>query len=199
MNYLAHMYLSGTDDHLMIGNFIADAVKGKRIEWFSEGIRKGIRLHRAIDTYTDSHYIVAQSRERLHSHFHKYSGVVVDMYFDHFLALRWDRYSQEDLHTFVHKNYRILIAHFAILPSRTRRILPYIIGQDWLVSYADLEKLQHAFKGMARRTRFESGMETAVDALVSGYDDFEEEFHAFFPELIAHTQSLLLQGFTEAQ
>lgn len=188
MNYLAHMYLSFHDDDVMVGNFIADAVKGKRMERYQAGIQKGIVLHREIDTFTDRHPLVAEARKQLHPYFHKYSGVVMDMYYDHFLARYWPDYSPEDLPSFVHNNYRILISRFAILPARIRRILPYMVRNDWLSSYADLEHLDMAFNGMAKRTSFPSGMELATLRLREHYPYFRDGFRTFFPQLIEHVR-----------
>lgn len=192
MNYLAHMYLSGNDAEIMVGNFVADAVKGRRMERYSEGIKLGIRLHRAIDSFTDAHPVVTEARKILHPRFHKYSGVVVDMYYDHFLVRYWDDYAAVDLKAFVQENYQILIQHFAILPARVRRFLPHMVRFDWLSSYGDIHHLDQAFKGIASRTDYESGLENAAEALTLHYNKFEMGFRQFFPELITYTQGLNL-------
>src|SRR5690606_29576564 len=101
MNFLAHIYLSGNDDLIRIGNFMADGIKGKDYEEYPEKLKTGILLHRFIDTYTDAHPIVRESTKRLHSKYHHYSGVAVDMFYDHFLAKNWSRYSDEPLDEFV--------------------------------------------------------------------------------------------------
>ncbi len=97
MNFLAHIYLSGNDTDLIIGNFIADGIKGKKYKKFSPGIQKGILLHREIDTFTDAHPIVRQSTKRLHKNYGHYSGIIVDILYDHFLAKNWSRYSDVPL------------------------------------------------------------------------------------------------------
>ena len=108
MNFLAHLFLSGENDDIIIGNFIADAVKGRYIEKYNEKIRYGIKLHREIDNYTDNHPVFKQSRKRLLHKYHKFSGVIVDMYYDHFLAVNWSDYSDENLEAFVSNAYKIL-------------------------------------------------------------------------------------------
>src|SRR5688572_23493915 len=100
MNFLAHLYLSGDFDELMIGNFMADFVKGKPSPSIHPQIVKGIELHRQIDTYTDTHPIVKASKVRLQPTYRKYAGVIVDMYYDHFLAIHWQKYSSVSLHEF---------------------------------------------------------------------------------------------------
>ena len=101
MNFLAHIYLSGDNDLIKIGNFMADGIRGKQYENYPLEIQKGIILHRAIDTFTDAHPIFRQSTKRLHNNYHHYAGVIVDILYDHFLAKNWNKYSDEKLEDFV--------------------------------------------------------------------------------------------------
>jgi len=140
-------------------------------------------MHRAIDTFTDQHTIVKQSIARLRPDFHKYAGVVVDMYYDHYLSAYWNEYSSVDLQTFTRSRYEILDAYREILPARSARLLYFMSKQNWLLMYADFGGLQQAFNGMARRTTFVSNMEKAIGNLKADYLSFEKEFRAFFPEL----------------
>ena len=193
MNFLAHIYLSPDDEEIILGNFIADAVKGNAIMNFPEKVRKGILLHRMIDEFTDHHPVFIKSRERLLEHYHKFSAVIVDIFYDHFLSANWKVYSNEDIHFFSEKSYGILMKNYEILPSRYRRILPYMIQQNWLVSYSNLDALRRVFEGMSRRTKFKSGMENAVDDLVANYDAFGLEFKEFFPELKSYTETAIVK------
>ena len=168
----------------MLGNFIADMVKGRQIDNFNQGIVDGILLHRKIDAFTDTHPVVEQSKMRLRNKYRLYSAVVVDMFYDHFLARNWSNYSSLPLNQFVKHAYNILLRNYFMLPVRARYMLPFMVSANWLVSYSNLESLQQVFEGMARRTPFDSGMENAVFDLVAFYKEFEEEFHSFFPELI---------------
>ncbi len=195
MNFLAHLYLSGDEEELIIGNFIADMVKGQQINGYGKGVVDGIRLHRKIDRYTDSHPVFLRSKERLRKKYRLYSGVVVDMYYDHFLSKHWSRYSHHQLETYVDKAYGLLESHFDDLPPRAQYILPFMIEHNWLVHYADLGRLGRHFAGMARRTPFDSGMERAVEDLRAHYDAFEGEFAEFFPELVNYVAS---QGVSHA-
>jgi acyl carrier protein phosphodiesterase len=188
MNYLAHLYLSGNDSDLKVGNFIADHVKGRMFDKYSDGVQRGILLHRKIDSYTDAHPLVREGMLRLrHSH-GKYSGVVIDMYYDHFFAANWDKYADIPLHDFTSSAYVLLMRNFFRLPPRTRILLPFILKNDWLASYRDLNFLARAFRGMARRTPFQSNLAGAVEDLVAGYQDYKQEFEAFFPEMIAYVE-----------
>ena len=186
MNFFAHLFLSGKEEDVIVGNFVADAVKGNSLHNFPEGIERGIRLHREIDYFTDQHPVVRASKSRLSPNYRMYSGVIVDLYYDHFLAKYWSDFSDEDLQQLVSRTYFLLIRRFHLLPARSRRILPFMITRNWLVGYRDLEILQQVFNGMSRRTTHPSGMENAITDLKADYDLYENEFRAFFPEIIHH-------------
>jgi acyl carrier protein phosphodiesterase len=183
VNYLAHLYLAGQNEDLIIGNFIADHIKGNGIDRFRAGIRQGIFMHRAIDVYTDTHPVVRQSIERLRPTYRKYSGVIIDMFYDHFLANCWDQYSDQSLLHFTKSMYDLLFRNYDILPARSQRLLPHMVQHNWLVSYASLGGLQQALTGMSHRTTFVSKMENAVNDLQKGYKYYQEEFHEYFPQL----------------
>ena len=135
MNFLAHIYLSGEDEGITIGNFIADGIKGKKYKKFPLKIQKGILLHREIDTYTDSHPIVKQSTARLHKNYSHYSGVIVDILYDHFLAKNWNQYHELPLDEYVENFYDLLRNNFTILPTRIQRMMPYMIADNWLLMF----------------------------------------------------------------
>ena len=183
MNYLAHAYLSGNDPELMVGNFIADAVKGKKINAYDNGIRNGMILHRAIDEFTDSHAIVKKSCRRLSTKYRHYSGVIVDIFYDHFLASKWHMHHDSSIEEYTKYVYDTVVAHNEILPEKIQHMLKYMIPQNWLLNYRSFEGIDQVLKGMSRRTTFESGMEHAIDDLKSGYSEFEGEFDAFFPDV----------------
>ncbi len=195
MNFLAHLYLSGNDDDLIVGNFIADMVKGQQINGYDPGIIQGIRLHRKIDQFTDKHHVFLQSKARLRAKYRLYAGVIVDMYYDHFLARYWPEYSRHPLSEYVARTYTLLQKHIDMLPPRAKFILPFMVDNNWLVNYADLSSLGNNFGGMARRTPFDSGMEEAVIDLKSNYQTYETEFRMFFPEL---TEFVATQGVSHA-
>ena len=189
MNFLAHFYLSGTSPSLLLGNFLGDFVKGKRYLEYDPAIAKGILLHREIDSYTDGHEMVHQSKSRLVPKYGHYSGVIVDMFYDHLLAANWSRYSSVPLTRFAQFSYKVLYRGMAMLPANASRIMYYMSQNNWLVHYAELEGIASALRGMAQRTKFESHMEEAIEDLKKYYDAFEKEFNTYFPLLVEHTAS----------
>jgi acyl carrier protein phosphodiesterase len=184
MNFLAHISLSGDNPKIMVGNFIGDFVKGRNmLEQFEPEIARGIALHRAIDEFTDNHPIVTISKNRLRPTYRHYSAVIVDMFYDHLLAKNWERYYKEFLPDFAERSYRILEGFHTILPEGVKYMLPYMTKGNWLVNYARLEGIERALSGMARRSKYESKMELAVEDLKKNYDEFTQEFSIFYPEL----------------
>jgi len=183
MNYLAHLFLSGDNESLMLGNFIADHIKGNKTEKFSIEVKKGIELHRNIDYFTDHHPDFIKTRERLHKRHHKYAGVIADMFYDHFLAVHWRKYSNIELSNYVSFCYGVLLRNYTILPSKTKRILPFIIMQNWLVNYKSFDGMNRSFEMMARRVNYKSNIENAVTDLKKDYKKYNREFLDFFPDI----------------
>lgn len=192
MNFLAHLYLSGEDQQVMLGNFIADFVKGKQaLEAFPPGIIRGIQLHRTIDAFTDSHTTVAVSKNRLRPRYRHYAGVIVDVFYDHFLAAHWDTFHPQPLSAFAAHAYDVLQTHEAILPPAVQQMLPYMMRGNWLLNYGRTEGIHRALTGMSRRTPYESHMDEAVQDLIAHYASFEQEFLDFFPALRQHAEDFL--------
>ncbi|MBA4145302.1 MAG: DUF479 domain-containing protein [Azospira oryzae] len=184
MNFLAHLYLSGADPKVKIGNFIGDFVKGRNLsEQFEAGIVKGIALHREIDAFTDRHPVVRESKIRLRPKYRHYSPVIIDVFYDHFLAANWANYSDQLLADFARDSYNTLEKYQALLPDQVNQMLPYMIKGNWLVGYSQVEGIHRALSGMARRTPYESKMEEATADLQLYYSEFQDEFDRFFPEL----------------
>ena len=183
MNYLAHLFLSCQDDDLVIGNFIADAIRNKEMKGYSSAIQQGIILHRKIDSYTDEHPIVRQGTRRLHPHHHKYAPVVIDIFFDNLLAYNWHRYSSESLPDFAQKMYQLLAERQLDLPLKMQKYVPNMIASNWLEKYGTKEGLQYTFERMDKRTKFPSNFKNAVSHLEADFDAFNEEFNLFFPDV----------------
>lgn len=183
MNFLAHIYLSGNNESITLGNFMADGIKGKQYKKYPKDIQIGILLHRQIDTFTDAHPIVRQSTKRLHKNYSHYSGVIVDILYDHFLAKNWHHYSDVPLDDFVDRFYESLRTNFETLPTRVQKMMPYMIADNWLVNYANIEGIQRVLNGMNQRTKNVSQMNNATLELKQFYVEFENEFTTFFEEL----------------
>jgi acyl carrier protein phosphodiesterase len=192
MNFLAHIYLSGDSDLIKIGNFMADGVRGnKHLELHSE-IQKGIILHRTIDTFTDAHPVFRQSTKRLHANYHHFSGVIVDVFYDHFLAKNWSLYSDEKLEDYVANFYNSLNTNHDLLTEKAQMMKPYMIQQNWLLSYKTIDGIEKILSQMDNRIKRESNMRFSVQELKLFYKEFEDDFTIFFNELRIHSSEKLL-------
>ena len=193
MNYLAHIYLSNEEEEITLGNFIADGVKGKKYVQFPLGIQQGILLHRAIDSYTDAHPIVRKSTKRLHKKYSHYSGVIVDILYDHFLAKNWTQYHSIPLHKYTENFYNLINSNFDRLTPRIQKMMPYMIEQNWLLSYASIDGIGKILDQMNRRTNNQSKMNLAVLELTTYYKEFEEEFTLFFKDLKKYSKNKIIE------
>lgn len=191
MNFLAHIYLSGDNDFVKIGNFMADSIRGSKYLDYSPEIQKGVLLHRHIDSFTDAHSIYRRSKHRLHEKYGHYSGVIMDIAYDHFLAKNWSKYSNEKLEDYAADFYQLMQDNYEILTERTKGMLPYMIGRNWLVSYASLEGLEMILFQMDHRTKNRVHMQEAVIEIKEFYSEFEAEFFQFFEELKLSCQQKL--------
>ena len=180
MNFLAHIYLSNNNKSIQIGNFIADSVKGRRYEEYPKEIKIGILLHRQIDWFTDNNDIVKKSKRRLDKRYGHYKGVIIDIFYDHFLAKNWEKYSDVPLGKFSQEFYVNLQNNLNDLPERAKTITLYLIEGDWLTNYASLEGIEKVLIGMNKRTNEISQMHLAIHDLELHYKEFEEDFTSFF-------------------
>ena len=191
MNFLAHIYLSGEDDFVKIGNFMADSIRGSQYLDYPNSLQKGILLHRHIDSFTDSHPIYRKSKHRLHEKYGHYSGVIMDIAYDHFLAKNWSKYSNEKLEDYAADFYKLMQDNYEILTERTKGMLPYMIGRNWLVSYATIAGLEMILFQMDYRTKHRAHMQEAIVEIQNFYTEFESEFFQFFEELVLSCQQKL--------
>jgi acyl carrier protein phosphodiesterase len=191
MNFLAHIFLSFENDEITIGNFIADSIRGNKFKHLPAKVQKGITLHRSIDSFTDAHPIVRKSTKRLHENYSHYSGVIVDIFYDHYLAKNWSNYSDTPLDIFVDNFYDLLEDNYEILPIGVKRMMPYMISDNWIFNYSKMDGISRVLDGVNRRTNNKSKMNFAILDLEEHYDKFEEEFTSFFEELTTFSRQRL--------
>jgi acyl carrier protein phosphodiesterase len=183
MNFLAHAYLSFGQEEILVGNFIADFVRGKELGNYPKKVQLGIQLHRAIDTYTDSHPLVKQVQSLLIPRFGHYSRVISDVFFDYFLAKNWKNYSDTPLEQFSLDSYRTLSSSPYELPEAFRRMFHWMQAQNWLYAYREAAGIQAALDGLTRRARFDSKMNESTQVLWEKEEEIEAIFFAFFEDL----------------
>lgn len=167
----------------MIGNFIADHIQGNKYSHFSNEIQQGIFLHREIDTFTDAHAIVRKSKRRLHKRYGHYGGVIIDIFFDYFLAKNWNQYSAIPLDVYTQAVYKLLNEKSAALPVKSQQFIEYMVTYDILYNYQFEGGIEKVLNGMNSRTKGKSKMNLAIEDLKILKKEFEDDFTLFFEEL----------------
>ena len=184
MNFLAHIYLADQgNEKLLIGNLLGDFVRKVDEPRYEESIRKGIHMHRKLDSFTDSHPVFLKSRQRVSGLNRRYAGVLIDIFYDHFLARNWKQYSDQSLEKYAQHFYDILNKHKKILPDNLKRIMPYLMEENWLVNYREIWGIEQAVNNIARR--FASSrrpMKDPIKELINNYENLEQDFLLFFPQ-----------------
>ncbi len=183
MNHLAHAYLSFGHPDVLVGNMISDHVKGRKKEDYPLGIQKGIRLHRAIDMFTDAHEMVREAKTVFRKDYRLYSGAFVDIVFDHFLATDPEEFSDVTLLDFTAKTYAMLEPYTPLFPDPFSRMFPYMKTQNWLYHYQFMEGMQNSFGGLVRRAKYISESTTAFTLFDKHYEMLRVCYNHFFPEL----------------
>lgn len=189
MNHLAHLFLAKQTPESLAGNLSGDFVKGPLGDRFPPGIRKGIEQHRSIDAFTDSHPSVAAFRRVLTPEHGHYSRVIADMFFDHFLACRFEELAREPLDAFLARTFAAIDPLQHLLPGRLRTLYPHIRDEQWLQSYRDIGAMHDALRNISYRFTRRVNLETATRHLTDSREELERHFEAFFPEVIEFARS----------
>jgi acyl carrier protein phosphodiesterase len=190
MNYLAHMVCSDDSPASMLGNFITDFVKGDVEGRFPPGVVEGIRHHRNADRFTDTHAVFRSSRRLISGPRRRYAGVIIDVLYDHFLTMSWDRYCSVGLDEFVEKVYENLGSHHTAVPHPVPLVIEKMVREDWLRTYGTVEGIDLTFKRISRRLRRENPLGTAIEELEQNYLLLQDHFHCFFPQLMTQFRTL---------
>ncbi|MGF1636622.1 MAG: ACP phosphodiesterase [Cyclobacteriaceae bacterium] len=179
MNFLGHFFLSPDHPEQIVGNFMADFVKGKKFLDYPQGIAEGIMIHRSIDHFTDTHPSFLQSKRKFFENYRHFSGVITDMVYDHLLARYWQMFHVEPLEVFAERMYATISPFKNILPEGSLMTFTYMRKNNWLVNYAHKEGLTRSLKGLSRRIPYDINLENAVVDLEIAYNQYFEEFKNF--------------------
>lgn len=197
MNYLAHLFLSGSDEHVMVGNFIGDYVKGNTWNKFPENIKKGILMHRQIDSFTDSHPKFREAKTFFRDEFGLYSGIVIDLIYDHYLAKNWNKYSDLTLRTFAKRSHAVLLQNFMYLPVRVQSFLPFLIQHRRLESYASVNGIVQTLKIMSNYSSLPAKSDFVKETIQTNNNFFEANFSEFITDLIKYTTEIQEKMYNE--
>jgi acyl carrier protein phosphodiesterase len=190
MNHLAHLLLAENSPEIKLGNFLGDFVTGQDLQQFSEAIQWGIRCHQKIDAFTDSHPIFQTSKRRIAPERRRFAGIMVDIFYDHFLANNWENYIPESLVHFSQNFYQLLQQYQSVLPLALQRALPFLIKEDWFNTYRTIEGIELTLWRVSRRLTRENPLARGILDLRTQYPAFEQDFLQFWPEIFAYAQTL---------
>ncbi|WP_304234841.1 ACP phosphodiesterase [Jiulongibacter sediminis] len=192
MNYLAHVFLSGQNEAILFGNMLEDFMHGRidhpRNNHLSSEIKKGIKLHRFIDTFTDTHELVKESKKVFQAEIGRYASVTVDVIYDHYLIKNWSAFSDEDFKVFRFRVYDSLVKFKSLMPERLLRTVESMITYDWLKEYEFDEGLSRAFESLNRKIKNGPDMLLSIPIMHENYDLLNEQFLTFFEELKAECE-----------
>lgn len=195
MNFIAHLYLSDNNKEILVGNFLADAIKGKQIETLPFEIQNGVRLHRQIDFFTDNHPIVKHSKQFLVEKYNHFSGVLIDIFYDYFLIKNWHKFNNISLEIFSEISIEILDKNSHILPFDSAHFLAYIKKYKIIENYGAIDTIKQVLEGMSKRTTIlNSGIENGYLDLEKFENELESDFLTFFPELVASCQKFKVEN-----
>jgi acyl carrier protein phosphodiesterase len=188
MNHLAHFLLSGNNDDLKIGNFVADFISNREVANLPSDVQLGVQLHRAIDTFTDTHALVKHSTKILHPFHHKYAPVVLDVHYDFFLSRHWSTFATISLRDYCDQIYTLLQQRHEVLPQKLQKRINAMIADDWLMKCATFEGLQEVFERIGRTAKYDGNFAEAVEHLQTFLPPLENTFLEFFPQLAQYSQ-----------
>jgi len=188
MNFLAHAFLARDSTDLLLGSMMGDFVKGPLDDHYAPAIRRGLILHRGVDTYTDAHALVARSRARISPPRRRYAGILVDLFYDHYLARHWSDYAATPLEEFTAHVYSTLLERRDLLPERLQAIASNMARTDWLGSYREMGAVGEALDRIGTRLKRGNALLDSVEELLANYQGLEQDFRAFFPEVMRFAQ-----------
>ncbi|TKB47109.1 ACP phosphodiesterase [Thalassotalea mangrovi] len=194
MNYLAHLFLAQNNSDSLTGNLMGDFCQGLDISALPEPIQLGIANHRSIDRFTDNHPKVRKLKQQLPEEMRRFSGIISDVVFDHFLALHWQDFSEQSFSRFRYRSYQQLRQRFDLMPPRMQDMVERMADQDWLYGYQQLANIDRALTGIGKRMRFNNPLHQAIDPVRVSYESYRATFEAFFPELIIHVKRANIEG-----
>ena len=184
MNYLAHSFLSNNDPGLLIGNFIADHISGNNFERYSEKIIAGIKLHRRIDSFTDSHLKFKESKRFFYKDFEKYSGILVDIYFDHLLAVNFKNFSDTSLNDYCKNVYSVYENHFEILPESSAGFLKYVLQNNIYFAYSDIKGIEKVLFHLSHRINHGIFLNKSLEIFYKNEGSLKRNFEDFFKDAL---------------
>jgi acyl carrier protein phosphodiesterase len=196
MNWLAHLFLSEPNVEMRLGNILADIVKGEERHKLNSSIQRGISCHQIIDKFTDNHLIVKRSKQRINSNYRRFAGIIVDIFYDHFLATNWSDYTTISLDEFTTEVYTSFQNYPGYLPVIVKEVITRVKDEDLLGSYRQISGVENSLLKISKRLSLRQNkifnLNPAIIELTSQYTEFQQDFQEFFPELHLYVKNWCL-------
>lgn len=193
MNFVAHQFLSFNDPGLQLGNHLGEVVKGKKYLNYEPAVQHGILLHRAIDSYTDEHPITRRSVGLLRADYGKFSGILIDIFYDFFLIRNWGSFSDQNFDEFKKEKYAFFEANMEQFPPNLQFLTGFLISQDWFERYSTMEGIELTLRNLSLKTKFENRMGQASKALYRYDKKLNADFMQFFPILMDFAENKIAE------
>lgn len=191
MNYLAHSVLADFGDDVLLGSLLGDAWRGRPERLENVAVRCGLMLHRRLDVFTDAHPCFARSRARLRPQYRRYAGILVDVFYDHFLARDWPVFRADSSVAFAQRVYQLTLDKEAQLPEKLRRFARYMRKHQLLTGYARREVIGQVLGGLSQRLSRANPIADALDELIRNETGLREDFYRFFPHATHEARALI--------
>lgn len=192
MNHLMHLFLSGSDPEILVGNLMGDFVKGRLDDRFPPGIRRGLEIHRKIDSFAADNEFFLRSKHCIDPRFGHFRAVLVDIFYDHFLACYWKDFSLVSLEEFICSSHQTLSHYEALLPPRLLELLPRMFSRHWLIAYREPAGIETALWRMSERFTRQNPLAEGFIELSKKRDSLLRDFRGFLPEICAYADSLVM-------
>lgn len=183
MNHLAHVFLAPDSPEARVGSILGDFTRGVDLSALPPEVRRGVRHHRAVDSFTDQHPEVLASKQVFSRQRRRFAGVALDVLYDHFLLRYWSRFSANDRDRFIRHTYRELMHHQHLMPGHMAQVTRRMVQHDWFGAYRELDNVGRALDRIAGRIRFRNNFEGIIGEIREHQPELEQHFLAFFPEL----------------
>ncbi len=191
MNHLVNLYLSRNLGEKMLGCLIGEIVRTSNFDKYTQGIIDGIELNKKIAQFVKDHPVYERSKEKLNPKYSKHASKIIDIFYDHFLAANWSKYSNDTLESFAKDSYRFIEENHGILPYKLRKLTSVMVHNNWLVNYASVQGIHSFMREITRRDTFQTNLEYSLEDLINQYNDFKADFEEIFPQLVQYVHDTI--------
>jgi acyl carrier protein phosphodiesterase len=190
MNHLVNLYLSRNLGEKMLGCLIGEIVRTSNFDKYTQNIIDGIELNKKISNFVKEHPVYERSRAKLNPKYSKHSAKIIDIFYDHFLAANWSKYSNISLENFAKDSYKFIEENHGILPYKLRKLISVMMNDNWLVNYSSVQGIHSFMREITRRDTFQTNLEYSLEDLINHYNEFKTDFEEIFPQLVQHIQEI---------